>query len=60
MMHIFERALFQNALSTNPRIDFAMPMPSSEIMFWKRAFHKYVHIYAYVHMSKALYQNIIF
>ena len=37
-----------------------MPMPSSEIMFWNRVLHKYVHIYAYIRMSKALYQNRIF
>ena len=51
------RALFQNALSDNPKIDVAMPMPSSEIIFWKRILHKYVDIYAYTHMWKACYQN---
>ena len=39
------RALFQNTLNTNPKIDVALQMPSSEIMILKRALHKYVHIY---------------
>ena len=39
------RDLFQSVLSTSPKIDAAMPMSSSEIMFWKRALHNYVHIY---------------
>ena len=34
------RDLFQNALSANPKIDVSMIMPSSEIMFSKRALHK--------------------
>ena len=38
----------------------AMPMPSSEIMFRKRALHKYVHIYPLIHLWKGLYQNTIF
>ena len=54
------RALFRNTLSANPKIDVAMSMPSSKILFWKRAFHKYVHIYAYICMWKAHYQNTIF
>ena len=29
-------------------------MPSLEMMFWKRALHKYIHIYAYINMWKAL------
>ena len=33
---------------THPIIDVAMPMPRSEIMFWKIPLHKYVHIYAYI------------
>ena len=45
------RTLFQ--------INFAMLMPSLEIMFWKRALHKYVPIYSYIHMWKALDQNTI-
>ena len=37
------------ALSSNPKeIDVAVSMPSSEIMFQKRALYKYVHIYACV------------
>ena len=56
---IIRRTLFQNALSANPKVDVAMPMPSSEIIFWKRTLHTYVHTYAYIHMWKALYQNTI-
>ena len=41
------RALFQNALSANPKTYVAMPMLRSEIMFWKSTLHKYVHMYAY-------------
>ena len=48
------RALFQNVLSANPKIEVAMAMPSSKIMLWKGAVHKYVHIYALIHMWKAL------
>ena len=31
-------------LSTNPKIDAVIPVPSLEIMFWQRDLHKYVHI----------------
>ena len=41
------RVLFQNAISTDPKIEFAMSMPHSGIMFDKRALHKYEHIYAF-------------
>ena len=48
-------------VSADPKIDFAMS--SSEIMFWKRALHKYVQLYTYTHIYthiwKALFQNII-
>ena len=44
------RALLQNALSTNPNIEGAMEMPSSEFMFRKRAVHKCIHMYAFIHM----------
>ena len=37
-----------------------MPLPSLQVMSWKRAIHKYVHIYTYIYMWKALYQNPIF
>ena len=40
------RALFQTTLSANPKIDVAMRMPTSQIMFCKSAIQKYVHIYA--------------
>ena len=36
------RALFQNAISANTKTEFAMPMLSSYIMFWKRALRLYV------------------
>ena len=39
-----------------------MPMPRLEIMFWKRALHKYGHIQIYVniYVLKALFQNTIY
>ena len=37
-----------------------MLMQSSEIMVYERALHIYVHIYTYMNMLKALYQNTIF
>ena len=40
------RALFQNTISVNLKIELAMAMPSSEIMFWKRSLQKYLHTYA--------------
>ena len=55
-IHIW-RALFQNALSSNPKINVAMPMLSSEVMFWKRS-HTCIHMQVY--MWKVLYQNAIF
>ena len=59
-MHIYtRRALFQNALSANPKIYILMPIPSSAIMFWTRALNKYVHIYACIRMWVAFYQNTI-
>ena len=36
-----------------------MPMTSSEIMFWKRALHKCVHIHTFIPIHKALFQNTI-
>ena len=36
-----------------------MPMSSLEVMFRKRALHKYVHICAYINIWKALFQNTI-
>ena len=38
---VYEEIFFQNALSANPE---------KEIMFWKRALHKYLHIYAFLQM----------
>ena len=32
------RALFRNAISANPKIEFTVPMPNSEIVFWKKLF----------------------
>ena len=37
-----------------------MSMSGAEIMFWKRALHKYGHISATTPVWKALYQNTIF
>ena len=47
---IYEELFFQNALSTNPKIEVAMEIPSSVIMFWTKALHKYVHICTYIRM----------
>ena len=47
------RGIFLNALSANPKIEVAMTMPCSEIMFQKRALHKYVHMYAIINMCEA-------
>ena len=52
--------LFQNAISADPKIAFAMPMPGSEIMFWNKSFHNYVHIYLFYTYAKALFQNIVY
>ena len=49
------RALFQKALSANPKIELRMAIPDSEILFWKRDPHKYVHIYVFIHMCKVLF-----
>ena len=52
--------LFQNALSTDPKMEFAMPVPSSQIMFWQRSFHGYVHIYAPVHRRITIFQHRVY
>ena len=44
---INEELFFQNALNTISENELAMPMPSSNIVFWERAFHIYT--YKYVH-----------
>ena len=44
------QTLFQNALNANPEIDVAIPMPRSEIMFWIRALHEYVHMYTHTYI----------
>ena len=54
------RALFQNAISTNSKIEFAMPMPSLEIMFWKSALHRCVYKPAYIPIWNDLIQNSIY
>ena len=51
--HIHTKSFFPNS-----KIKIAMPLPSSEIVFWKRTLPKYVHKYAYIDMWKALFQNI--
>ena len=43
-------ALFQKALSADPKIEVAVAMPCSRIMFWKRVLRKYVNIYALIHI----------
>ena len=35
-----------------------MATSSVEIMFWKRALHKYVHVYAYLHICEKLFSKI--
>ena len=45
---------FQNTVSANPKIHVAMPMPSLEIVFWKRTVRKYLDIYAYTHICEKL------
>ena len=42
-------------LSANPEINVSIPMPSSEVMFWKRALHKYVHVYTYIYILEKLF-----
>ena len=46
--------MLTESISANPKFDFAMPIPSSAIMFWKIALHKYVlregYIYIYIYM----------
>ena len=45
------RALVQNAISTDPKIEFELPMPSSEIILSKKAHHIYIYIYIYIYMN---------
>ena len=40
--------LLKNVLSDHPKIEFAVAMSSLEMVFWKRALHKYEHMYAYI------------
>ena len=42
------KALFQNMISANPKIEFVMSITSSEINFWKRSLHMYMYIYIYI------------
>ena len=53
------RVFFQNSISADSKIEFAIPRPHSEIMILKRALHKYVSAWAYVHLWKALLQDTI-
>ena len=50
------RGLYQNAISANLKTEVAMPMPmpSSEIIFWKRALNKHVHIYTHIYICEKL------
>ena len=49
------RAFFQNAITANRKIEFAMPKPSSESIFWKRALHNYAHIYIYIYICEMFF-----
>ena len=42
----------QNAISSNPKIEVATPVSSSEVRFWKRAIHKNGHIKIYTHIFR--------
>ena len=49
------RLLYQSVISANPQVKFAMPMPISEFMFWKRVLSmekssSYMSIYTYRHI----------
>ena len=57
--HIW-RALFHNAISVIPKIELAITMPMLEIVFHKRALHKYEHVCAYIHMWKVICQHSIY
>ena len=46
--------LFQNAISTIPKIDVAMSLPSSEVMFKKRASHN---MYTYVFICEKIFSK---
>ena len=48
---------FKSALSANPKINVAMAMSCSEIMLWKRALPKYVHIYMHLFTCEKLFTN---
>ena len=48
---IYEEIFSINSLSADTKIEFAIPTPISEIMFWENTLHKYVDIYAYVHVN---------
>ena len=50
------RALFRNAISASPKIEFAKPITSSEIMFWKIALYKYLPI-THSFICKKLYSK---
>ena len=54
-VNLFEEVFFQTSITANIKLEVAMPILNSEIMFWKRALHKYVHIY----IGKALFQITI-
>ena len=47
-------------ISANANIEFPMPVSSSEIIFRKKALHKYIHIYAHIEMQKSLFPNTIY
>ena len=49
---VYMKSFFsKNTLIANPKkIEVVMAMSSFEIIFWERALHKFVHIYAFIHM----------
>ena len=49
-MIIYIGVFFQTALSAIPKIDIGMLILSLEMMLGKRPLHKYVHMYAYIHI----------
>ena len=44
-----KRVKSQSKKKSMLQIDVTMPMPSSEIMFWRRALHKYVYMHMYMY-----------
>ena len=43
-IYMYMKNSFQNTISANPKIEFAMQMPIVDIMYWIRNLHEYVHL----------------